>query len=114
MLLSVICESWEKNIESFSAIDSNEIEQSLYKVIEQFYNDAIKTTITELSSHCSDKKIEKIRNDIETIVFALVDEKGKRERIKATSSKLNATDFDTKYKIILEKNRIVRLSKING
>jgi hypothetical protein len=115
LLLSVICESWEKNIESFSAIDSNEIEQSLYKVIEQFYNNACETTITDLSSQSRNQiQIDKIRNDIEAVVFALVDEKGKRERIKTTSSKLNAVDFDTKYKKTLEKKRIIRVSKING
>ena len=116
LLLSIICESWERNNEFFSTIDPNEIEQSLNQIIERFYDDAIETVLNELSSKNSNNrlKINDFRNDINTAVFALVDERGKRERIKTTTSQLAQVDFDTKYKDILKENRIIRTTKNNG
>lgn len=114
LLLSVVCDSWEKNINYFSEMGTNEIGQSLNKIIERFYNDAIEKILIGLSRQNENNQIELCRNDIDAAVFALVDSNGKRVRRKTTSTRLKEVDFDTKYKKILSENRIIKITKIDN
>ena len=112
LLLSVVCDSWEKDIDFFLGKGANEIGQSLNTILEQFYNEAFSTIVDELSQNGTSSQAESIHKDIETAVFALVDSNGKRVRHK--SSELSHLDFDTKYKEILSDKRIIKISKVDG
>ena len=112
LLLSVVCDSWEKDINYFSDIDANGIDDSLNKILEKFYDEAIGSVVDELSQQEIYGQAETIREDIETAIFALVDSNGKRVRRK--SSELFHLDFDAKYKEILSDNRIIKISKVDG
>lgn len=125
LLLSVVCDSWERDINYFSNMDAENIAQSLNKILECFYNSAIDKTIEyykeriehvgqSLSSYdiCCDEIV--LRENIERILFSLVDGNGKRERIKATSSRLSQIGFDENYKKAFWDNRIIKISKIDG
>ena len=130
LLLSVVCDSWEKDIDFFSSKNESEIGQSLNKIIEQFYNNKIRKIVNDFI-HVNEeitKKIDKsspfygiepigedfIRNEIEGLLVQLVDRNGKRERAKTTSSRFSQIGFDEKYKKILCNNRIIKVSKIDG
>ncbi len=112
LLLSVVCDSWEKDINYFSDIDTNGIDESLNKILEKFYDEALSIIVDKLSQKDANSKSEPIRKDIENAIFALVDSNGKRVRRK--SSELSHLDFDAKYKEILSDNRIIKISKIDG
>ena len=112
LLLSVVCDSWEKDINFFSGKDVDEIGQSLNIILERFYDEAIGSVVNELSQQEGNSQAEAIRKDIETAIFALVDGNGKRVRRK--SSELSHLDFDAKYKEILSDNRIIKISKVDG
>lgn len=112
LLLSVVCDSWEKDINYFSDIDSNGIEQSLNKILEKFYEEAIGSVVNELPQQEDNSQAETIRAAIETAIFALVDSNGKRVRQK--SSELAHLDFDAKYKEILSEKRIIKITKVDG
>ena len=112
LLLSVVCDSWEKDIHYFSDIDANGIDESLNKILEKFYDEALSVIVNELSQKEVNSQPEPIRKDIETAIFALVDSNGKRVRRK--SSELSHLDFDTKYKDILSDKRIIKISKIDS
>lgn len=112
LLLSVVCDSWEKDINYFSDIDANGIDDSLNKILEEFYDEALSAIVDDLSQKEVNSQTEQIRNDIETAIFALVDSNGKRVRRK--SSELSHLNFDAKYKEILSANRIIKISKIDG
>ena len=111
LLLSVVCESWEKDIHYFSDIDENSIDNSLNKLLEKFYDEAIGSVAHELSQQESNSQAEAIRKNIETTIFALVDGNGKRVRRK--SSELSHLDFDAKHKEILSDKRIIKISKVD-
>ena len=110
LLLSVVCDSWEKDIDSFSGKEENEIGQSLNRILERFYDEALSSITNKLSQQEVNCQAEAIREDIESAIFALVDSNGKRVRRKTTE--LSGFDFDTKYKQILSKNRIIKLTKV--
>lgn len=112
LLLSVVCDSWEKDINYFSNIEANDIDQSLNKILEKFYDEALSTIVDELSQQETNSQTDSIRLDIETALFALVDSNGKRVRRK--SSELYHLDFDAKYKEILSVKRIIKISKVDG
>ena len=112
LLLSVVCDSWEKDFNYFSDIDANDIDDSLNKILEKFYDEAICSIVDELSQQETCGQAETIREDIETVIFALVDSNGKRVRRK--SSELSHLDFDAKYKEILSNKRIVKISMVDG
>lgn len=112
LLLSVVCDSWEKDIKYFSDIDADGIDNSLNKILEKFYDEALSTIVDELSQQDGNSQLEQIRKDIETAIFALVDSNGKRVRRK--SSELSHLDFDTKYKEILSDKRLIKISKVDG
>ncbi len=112
LLLSVVCDSWEKDIDFFSGKDENEIGQSLNRILERFYEEALSSIIHELSLQNGNVQAKSIHEDIETAIFALVDSKGKRVRRK--SSELSHLNFDVKYKEILSDNRIIKISKVDG
>ena len=112
LLLSVVCDSWEKDINYFSEIDDNGIDQSLNKILEKFYDEALSTIVVGLSQQQTSSQADSIRNDIETAIFALVDGNGKRVRRK--SSELSHLDFDAKYKELLSDKRIIKISKVDG
>lgn len=111
LLLSVVCDSWEKDIDFFSSKDGNEIGQSLNRILERFYDEALSSITTELSQQDGNSQ-ETIHADVETAIFALVDSNGKRVRRKTTE--LSYLDFDSKYKKILSDNRIIKISKMDG
>ena len=112
LLLSVVCDSWEKDIDFFLGKGANGIDQSLNKILERFYDEALSSIANELSQQKGNSQSEPIRENIETAIFALVDSNGKRVRRK--SSELSHLDFDVKYKEILSTNRIIKISKIEG
>ena len=112
LLLSIVCDSWEKDINYFSDIDANGIDDSLNKILEKFYDEALSAIVNELSQKEVNSQPESIREDIETAIFALVDSNGKRVRRK--SSELSHLDFDAKYKEILSDKRIIKISKVDG
>ena len=112
LLLSVVCDSWEKDIDFFVGKDTKEIGQSLNQILERFYDEVLSSIINELSLQGSNSQPDSIHKDIDTAVFALVDSNGKRVRRK--SSELSHLDFDSKYKEILSDKRIIKISKIDG
>lgn len=112
LLLSVVCDSWEKDIDFFAGKDENEIGLSLNRILERFYEEVLSSITNELSQQEGNSQSEPIREDIETAIFALVDSNGKRVRRK--SSELSHLAFDAKYKEILSDNRIIKISKIDG
>lgn len=112
LLLSVVCNSWEKDINYFSNINTNGIDDSLNKILEKFYDEALSAIVNELTDKKVKNHADSICHDIETAIFALVDPNGKRVRRK--SSELSHLDFDAKYKEILNDKRIVKISKIDG
>ena len=125
LLLSVVCDSWEKDIAAFAKLSTDEIGQSLNKILEKFYDETIEVVIKELVSQNKDAVTpDSIRKDIDTALFDLVDVNGKRVRVKAVTT-LGTISMDSgrrfsktlqivKYKEILNKHRIIKITKIDG
>lgn len=125
LLLSVVCDSWEKDISSFAKLSTDEISQSLNKILEKFYDDTIDAVIKELSlQNVSPSDPDSIRKDIDVAMFDLVDVNGKRVRVKAVTT-LGTISMEAdrrfsemlpivKYKEILNRHRIVKVTKIDG
>ena len=125
LLLSVVCDSWEKDISSFAKLSTDEISQSLNKVLEKFYDDTIDAVIKELNhQNASPSDSDSTRKDIDVAMFDLVDVNGKRVRVKAVTT-LGTISMETdrrfsetlpivKYKEILNQHRIVKITKIDG
>ena len=114
LLLSVVCDSWEKDMGAFSTLGTHEIGQSLSTILERFYNQAIDAIVDDLSRQDSSISSDSYRHDLDTAVFALVDGNGKRVRTKTTDANLTRIDFDGKYKQTLSRHRIIKVSKIDG
>ena len=125
LLLSVVCDSWEKDVSSFVKLSTDEISQSLNKILAEFYDDTIDAVIKEFShQNASPSDSDSIRKDIDVAMFDLVDVNGKRVRVKAVttlgtiSMKRNKRFSETlpivKYKQILNQHRIVKITKIDG
>lgn len=114
LLLSVICDSWEKDIDAFAEQSSTEIEQSMNTILERFFNQAIDAIAQELSEQDSNTNPAQYRYDLDTAVFAVVDSNGKRVRTKTTNASLTQIDFDAKYKQALSQHRIIKVTKIDG
>lgn len=121
LLLSVVCDSWEKDISSFAKLSTEEISQSLNKVLEKFYDDTIDAVIKEFNhQNASPSDSDSICKDIDVAMFDLVDVNGKRVRVKAVTT-LGTISMETdrrfsivKYKEILNQHRIVKITKIDG
>ena len=125
LLLSVVCDSWEKDISSFAKLSTDEFSQSLNKILEKFYDDTIGAVIKELSlQNMSPSDPDSIRKDIDVAMFDLVDVNGKRVRVKAVTTlgtismeadrRFSETLPIVKYKEILNRHRIVKITKIDG
>ncbi len=114
LLLSVVCDSWEKDIDTFLALDKEGIGQSLRKILEHFYNHVICSVVSDLSKCIPNLSSDLCRYDIETALFALVDSNNKRIRTKTTTANLIQVDFDAKYKTVLSDNRIIKVTKVDG
>lgn len=125
LLLSVVCDSWEKDISSFAKLSTDEISQSLNKILEKFYDDTIDAVIKELSlQNASPSDSDSIRKDIDVAMFDLVDVNGKRVRVKAVTTlgtismeskkRFSETLPIVKYKDVLNRHRIVKITKIDG
>ena len=114
LLLSVVCDSLEKDIDAVTSLNTEEISQSLGKILEQFYNQAIDSVITKFITQNNTVSPEQCRYDIDTIVSSLIDDNGKRVRTKTTTRELIQIDFDNKYKKILSDYRIIKISKIEN
>ena len=125
LLLSVVCDSWEKDISSFAKLSTEEISQSLNKILEKFYDDTIGAVIKGLShQNASPSDSDSIRKDIDVAMFDLVDVNGKRVRVKAVTTlgtismesnkRFSETLPIVKYKEILNRHRIVKITKIDG
>ena len=112
LLLSVVCDSWEKDMDFFAGKNDSEIGQSLNIILERFYDEALSSITNELSQQEIISQVESICNDIDTTMFSLVDGNGKRVRRKTTE--LTGIEFDTKYKKALSKNRIIKITKVDG
>ena len=113
LLLSVVCDSWEKDMDAFAELSTVEIGQSLNSILERFYNQSIDAIVHELSLEDSVFNSVQCLYDLETAVFALVDSNGKRVRTKTTNTNLTQIDFDTKYKQILSAHRIIKITKVD-
>lgn len=126
LLLSVICDSWEKNINYFSDIDANDIDNSLNKILENFYDEAINSVVNEVvKRNPQSGSPDFVSNDIETALFDLVDVNGKRVRTKAITTlgtirlaqagNLCGEELRiVKYKKVLSDHRIIKISKVDG
>ena len=125
LLLSVVCDSWEKDIAAFAKLSTDEIDQSLNKILEKFYDETIETVVKELTNQNKDAVTsDSIRKDIDTAMFDLVDVNGKRVRVKAITTlgtismesgrRFSETLPIVKYKDILNKHRIIKITKIDG
>ena len=124
LLLSVVCDSLEKDIAAFTKLSTDEIDQSLNKILEKFYDETIEVVIKDFT--CQNKEAvtpESIRKDIDMAMFDLVDANGKRVRVKAVTT-LGTISMDSgrrfsetlpivKYKKILNKHRIIKITKID-
>ena len=126
LLLSVVCDSWENDIHYFSGIDANDIDDSLIKILEKFFDETIDSVVNELVKQKSQSiSSDFIRDDIETAMFDLVDVNGKRVRTKAatTLGSVRLTQIGNlrdeelrivKYKKVLSDQRIIKISKVDG
>lgn len=125
LLLSVVCDSWEKDIAAFAKLSTDEIDQSLNIILEKFYDETIETVVKELTNQNKDAVTsDSIRKDIDTAMFDLVDVNGKRVRVKAITTlgtismesgrRFSETLPIVKYKDILNKHRIIKITKIDG
>lgn len=123
LLLSVFCDTWEKDVTSVLFDDSSNIDQSLNIVLDKFYEESIETITHEYKTRTKTdnassllSKLQNVdpRNIIDSIVFSLVDMNGRRERVKATSSVLKNAHFDDQIKEIMSNNRIIKILKIDG
>lgn len=125
LLLSVVCDSWEKDMSSFAKLSTDEISQSLNKIIEKFYDDTIDAVIKEVSyQNASPSDSDSTRKDIDVAMFDLVDVNGKRVRVKVVTilgtismgskKRFSETLPIVKYKEILNRHRIVKITKIDG
>lgn len=126
LLLSVVCDSWEKDISSFAKLNTDEMSQSLNKILEKFYDDTIDAVIKELLHQKTAPfgLLDSIRKDIDVAMFYLVDVNGKRVRVKAVTTlgsmsmnsdrRLSETLPIVKYKEILNRHRIIKITKIDG
>lgn len=109
MLLSVVSTTATNSIykggqasNSLNDITENDINSDLFtNIIDQFYQKEV------VDANIQKKVIKHIEN-------VLVDDKGKRVRIKADSRELREIDFETKYKPLLEEKRLIKCTQING
>lgn len=125
LLLSVVCDSWEKDIDTFVKLSTDEIDQSLNRILEKFYDETIEAVIKDFTRQNKESVTpESIRKDIDMAMFDLVDVNGKRVRVKAVTT-LGTISMDSsrrfsetlpivKYKEILNKHRIIKITKIDG
>ena len=125
LLLSVVCNSWEKDIDTFVKLSTDETDQSLNRILEKFYDETIETVVKEVANPNMDTVTpDSIRKEIDTAMFDLVDVNGKRVRVKAVTT-LGTISMDSgrrfgetlpivKYKEILNKHRIIKITKIDG
>lgn len=121
LLLSVVCDSLEKDISSFVKLSTDEISQSLNKILEKFYDETIESVVNELveKNHVDNVFL---RNDIDSAMYDLVDINGKRVRVKAVTTRgtilfreKNEKELRIcKYKEILGKHRIIRITKVDS
>lgn len=125
LLLSVVCDSWEKDIAAFTKLNTDEIDQSLNIILEKFYDETIEAVIKDFTRQNTETDTpDSIRKDIDTAMFDLVDVNGKRVRVKAVTS-LGTISMDSgmrfsetlpivKYKEILNTHRFIKITKIDG
>ena len=114
LLLSVVCDSWEKDFDAFAKLGTAEVAQSLSLILEHFYSQAIDSVVLELSRKDTSINTDQCRHDLYTAVFSLIDGNGKRVRTKTTTSMLTQIDFDNKYKQTLCDYRIIKVNKVDG
>ena len=121
LLLSVVCDSWEKDITIFSAKDTEDVGKSLSMILEKFYDKAIDSVAHELNAEYNNRvSVSDLRDDIDSALFDLVDVNGKRVRVKATTTRgtimfrKNDELRICKYKDILRDFRIIRVIKVNN
>lgn len=120
LLLSVVGDSWEKDITIFSANDTEDVGKSLSTILEKFYDKAIDSVVHELNAEYNNRvSVSDLRDDIDSALFDLVDVNGKRVRVKATTTRktvmLGQSELPIcKYKDILRDFRIIRVIKVNN
>ena len=123
LLLSVVCDTWEKDVSSSLFDEINSIDQSLNFVLEKFYEQSMeaitneylgKIKIDQYSSSWPELSRIHSRDDIDNIVYSLVDMMGRRERVKATSSVLKKLHFDEEIEEIMSNHRIIKITKIDS
>lgn len=114
LLLSVVCDSLEKDFYSFAGMNESNISNSLEKILGQFYNKTISAAVSKCAKQNANISTASIQKEIETAMSALVDANGKRIRTKTTSSALTKIGFDKKYKKVLSDAHIIRIIKIDG
>lgn len=123
LLLSVVCDSWEKDMRAFSTLGTHEIGQSLNKILEKFYDKTIESIVNELTEDNPERfSSDFLRDDIDSAMYDLVDINGKRVRVKAITTRGSVMFREKsqkelricKYKEVLGKYRIIRIIKVDG
>lgn len=108
MLLSIVCSTASENLDSALGLDNTPSVAGAARnndffdnIIFQFYKKEVEAA-----------KIP--QKDLEHIESVLVDDKGKRVRIKSDNKELRKIQFEEKYKKILEDRRLIKSSQISG
>ncbi len=114
LLLSVVCDSWEQDPHAFDDVAKDEIDKSLGRVLEQFYDRVLGASRRELLEPDVEKQCVRTYDDIDVALFSLIDSNGKRVRVKTTSPILDQIDFDAKCKKVLSDNRLIKVTKVDG
>lgn len=114
LLLSVVCNSWEKDMNAFVSSETGEIGASINIILEKFYDETLDLVVSQLTKLDNSISPEQCQTELDSILFSLVDNNGKRIRTKSVSDRLNQVDFDKKYKTLLNDYRVIKVIKVDG
>lgn len=114
LLLSVVCNSWEKDMNAFVSNETGEIGASINIILEKFYDETLDLVVSQLTKLDNSISPEQCQTELDSILFSLVDNNGKRIRTKSVSDSLNQVDFDKKYKTLLNDYRVIKVIKVDG
>ncbi len=109
LLISVICESWSRNLKCFK---EEQIDVSIDGIVEEYYNRTISDIVNKLKKNKYNERL--CQRDLKNIFLHLVDNNGRRVRCKTNSPKLAIINFDERYKKLIVESRLVKITKIEG
>lgn len=108
MLLSVVCSTASENLDNAVGLNNTPSVSGVLRNNDFFDNIILQFYKKEIEAAKIPKKALK---HIESV---LVDDKGKRVRIKSDNKELREIHFEEKYKKILEERRLIKSSQISG